>query len=103
MKEELTAPTRASHSFQPVKPEYADASIRRASTEKQLPEDDTAVIREYIAKMRASNGIGTARANKLTSAPVNRRRFIGPSAAIPLRTSTRRSTSSSPRPAGGGR
>lgn len=74
----FTAPTQGSQSFQLVKPEYADASIRRAIAEERLTEDDTALIREYVAEMRASNGIGVARANKITFALVNWRRFIGP-------------------------
>jgi hypothetical protein len=78
MGEAFAAPTRAPQSFQLVKPEYADASIRHAITEKRLTEDDAALIREYIGEMRASNGIGTARANKLTFALVNWLRFIGP-------------------------
>ena len=40
------------------------AAIRRALAGERLTEDDAALIREYVVEMRASNGIGTARANK---------------------------------------
>ena len=78
MGEAFTAPAQVPQSFQLVKPEYADASILRAIAEERLTEDDAALIREYVAEMRASNGIGVARANKITFALVNWRRFINP-------------------------
>jgi hypothetical protein len=45
MGEAFTAPTQGSQSFQLVKPEYADASIRRAIADERLTEDDTACFR----------------------------------------------------------
>ncbi len=78
MGEAFGASTQVQQSFQLVKPECAEASIQRAIDEERLDKDDAALIREFVAELRASNGIGTARANKITFALVNRRHFIGP-------------------------
>jgi len=64
--------------FTNIKPEYAEHSLARGLEDGLITGEDARLIREFIAELRAMEGIGLSRANKLTFSLVLWRRFIGP-------------------------
>ena len=72
------APNRHMRPFHNAKSVYADHSIDDAMEAGQLTADDARLIRDFVAEMKATRGIGVSRANKLTYILVSWRRFIGP-------------------------
>jgi site-specific recombinase XerD len=59
-------------------PEYAENSIDKALKIGTLISDDAALIREFIAEIKATKGVCQGRANKLTFNIVAWRKYIGP-------------------------
>ena len=74
----LQAPNRHMRPFHSAKSVYAEHSIDHALQPASLTADDARLIRDFIAEMKATQGIGVSRANKLTFILVSWRRFIGP-------------------------
>jgi len=64
--------------FHPTKSVYAEHSIDHAVQAGQLTADDARLIRDFIAEIKATRGIGFSRANKLAYTLVSWRQFIGP-------------------------
>ncbi|MCK9631957.1 MAG: tyrosine-type recombinase/integrase [Methanoregula sp.] len=72
------APTRHMRPFHNPKTVYADHSITNATSRGKLTADDARLIREFIAEIKATKGIGAGRANKIIFTLVGWRGFIGP-------------------------
>ena len=72
------APSRHLRSFHNAKSRYADNSITDAVKAGQLNAEDAQLIRDFIAEIKATHGIGVGRANKLIFTLVTWRKFIGP-------------------------
>jgi len=78
VKSRSKAPTVHDRAFHNIKPEYAENSLRRGVEQGTLTAQDADLIRDFITEIRASKGIGTSRANKITYTLVSLRQFIGP-------------------------
>lgn len=75
----MSTPTATqSDVFSTIKPEYSNHTIDAGLASGLLTQEDSALIREFLAEKRASVGICTGRANMLTFNLVGWRRFIGP-------------------------
>jgi integrase len=72
------APTRHVRPFHNPKTAYADHSITNATNRGKLTADDAQLIRDFIAEIKATKGIGVARANKIIFTLVTWRNFLGP-------------------------
>jgi site-specific recombinase XerD len=72
------APNRHMRPFHSVKSVYAEHSINDALKAGQLTADDARLIRDFVAEIKATRGIGVSRANKLTYSLVSWRQYIGP-------------------------
>jgi integrase/recombinase XerD len=72
------APNRHCRSFHNIKSVYAEHSIDKALQAGQLTADDAQLIRDFIAEIKVTGGIGVSRANKLTYILVSWRHHIGP-------------------------
>ncbi|MGA2699153.1 MAG: hypothetical protein ABSE74_05885 [Methanoregula sp.] len=72
------APNRHCRSFHNIKSVYAEHSIDKALQAGQLTADDAQLIRDFIAEIKVTRGIGVSRANKLTYILVSWRHHIGP-------------------------
>ena len=73
-----TAPSRHTRNFHGMKGEYAEHSIDSAVASGAMTSEDAGLIREFIAEVKATKGIGQSRSNKLTYTLVRWRSFIGP-------------------------
>ena len=60
------APSRHARPFHNAKSVYAEHSIDNALQAGQLTADDARLIRDFIAEIKVTGGIGVSRANKLT-------------------------------------
>ena len=72
------APSRHMRSFHNAKSRYADNSITDAVKVGRLIAEDAQLIRDFIAEIKATRGIGLGRANKIIFTLVTWRKFIGP-------------------------
>ncbi|MGB7787485.1 tyrosine-type recombinase/integrase [Methanoregula sp.] len=72
------APSRHVRSFHNTKGAYADHSITHPVEKGRLSAEDARLIRDFIAEIKATHGIGVGRANKLIFTLVTWRKFIGP-------------------------
>jgi len=72
------APNRHMRPFHNAKSVYAEHSIDNAIRAGQLTVEDARLIRDFIAEIKATRGIGVSRANKLTYILVSWRQYIGP-------------------------
>ncbi len=72
------APSRHARPFHNAKSVYAEHSIDNALQAGQLTADDARLIRDFIAEIKVTGGIGVSRANKLTYILVSWRQYIGP-------------------------
>jgi len=64
--------------FHNPKTVYADHSITNATNRGKLTADDAQLIRDFIAEIKATKGIGVARANKIIFTLGTWRNFLGP-------------------------
>jgi len=64
--------------FHNPKTVYADHSITNATNRGKLTVDDARLIRDFIAEIKATKGIGAGRANKIIFTLVTWRNFLGP-------------------------
>jgi len=72
------APTTCDRPFHLIKEEYAGHSLAKGADDGLITCEDETLIEAFVAELRATSGIGTSRANKITTALVLWRRFIGP-------------------------
>jgi len=61
-----------------IKPEYADNSIQRALDTGLITDEDSRLIRDFTAELRAARGISTSRVLKITYTLVYWRHHLGP-------------------------
>ena len=64
--------------FHNPKTVYADHSITNATNRGKMTADDARLIRDFIAEIKVTKGIGAGRANKIIFTLVTWRGFIGP-------------------------
>jgi hypothetical protein len=60
------APTREDGPFHNLKPEYARNSLDNGLRSGLITDEDARLIEEYVAEIRATEGIGLSRSNKIT-------------------------------------
>ncbi|MDT8357813.1 MAG: tyrosine-type recombinase/integrase [Methanomicrobiaceae archaeon] len=73
---QLRAPRRSDRSFHNVKAEYGDRTLDRAIDSGLLEPAEAELLREYIADLEATSGIGVSRANKIITILTRWRSFI---------------------------
>jgi site-specific recombinase XerD len=78
MAESIRIPTREDGPFHNLKPEYARHTLDAALGSGLITDEDARLIEEFVAELRATQGIGVSRSNKITTCLTLWRRFIGP-------------------------
>jgi integrase/recombinase XerD len=78
MAESIRIPTREDGPFHNLKPEYARHTLDAALGSGLITDEDARLIEEFVAELRATEGIGVSRSNKITTCLTLWRRFIGP-------------------------
>ena len=78
MAESIRIPTREDGPFHNLKPEYARQTLDAALGFGLITDEDARLIEEFVAELRATQGIGVSRSNKITTCLTLWRRFIGP-------------------------
>jgi integrase/recombinase XerD len=76
MPEHRRIPTREDGPFHNHKPEYARHSLDSALGSGLITDEDARLIEEWVAELRATEGIGVSRSNKITFCLIKWRRFV---------------------------